>query len=240
MKRVLIQLRRSVSLVLIVLATTAFVSAQITGKVTDAESGEPLVGAYLSFVDAKGGAITDENGEFSTKVTTGATKFRVSYIGYTAQTFEIGNQTFFEIKLKAEDALDEVLVIAYGTQKKSDKTGAVTQVTSEELNKGMVTDPIQGMQGKAAGVNVSKQGGDPNGGFSVNIRGSASITGGTGPLYVVDGVVGVDPTTINPDDIASFNVLKDAASTSLYGTQGSNGGYHHNNQRWKFQRRSVC
>lgn len=223
MKNVLNEIKRSALIVLIVLTTAVFASAQITGKVTDAKSGEPLVGAFLSFIDAKGGAITDENGEFSTKVTTGATQFKVSYIGYTSQTFEIGSQTYFEIKLKSEDALDEVLVIAYGTQKKSDKTGAVTQVTAEELNKGMVTDPIQGMQGKAAGVNVSKQGGDPNGGFSVNIRGSASITGGTGPLYVVDGVVGVDPTTINPDDIASFNVLKDAASTSLYGTQGSNG-----------------
>ena len=215
---------RLLSAVAVIFSFSALISAQtISGTVTDKENRLPLVGAYLAFTDAKGGAITDESGAFTMKVTSGATKFKVSYIGYTTQIFEIGTQTKYDIKLVAEDKLGEVIVIAYGTQKKSDKTGAVTQVTAEELNKGRVTDPIQGMQGKAAGVNVSKQGGDPNAGFSVNIRGSASITGGTGPLYVVDGVVGVDPTTINPDDIATFNVLKDAASTSLYGTQGSNG-----------------
>lgn len=205
------------------ICTLSFAQTSISGTVTDSETNEALVGAYITPVGAKGGAISDVDGKFKLNVPTGVSQIKVSFVGYPDQTLDIGNQTVFEVKLTSEDKLDEVIVIAYGTQKKSDKTGAVTQVSSDELNKGRVTDPIQGMQGKAAGVNVSKQGGDPNAGFSVNIRGSASITGGTGPLYVVDGVVGIDPTTINPDDIASFNVLKDAASTSLYGTQGSNG-----------------
>jgi TonB-dependent starch-binding outer membrane protein SusC len=204
-------------------ASLSFAQTTITGTVTDSETAEPLVGAYIVPIGGTGGAIADEKGEFSLKPTPGTTAIKISFVGYTDQTLDLGNQTVFTIKLISEDNLDEVLIIAYGTQKKSDKTGAVTQVTADELNKGRITDPIQGMQGKAAGVNVSKQGGDPNAGFSVNIRGSASITGGTGPLYVVDGVIGIDPTTINPDDIASFNILKDAASTSLYGTQGSNG-----------------
>ncbi|MDA8886515.1 SusC/RagA family TonB-linked outer membrane protein [Bacteroidia bacterium] len=204
-------------------SSTVFGQTNITGSVIDSETSDPLVGAYVLPVGAKGGGVTDESGKFAITLPLGATAFKVNFIGYTEQVTEIGTQRDFPVSLQPEDRLDEVLVIAYGTQKKSDKTGAVAQVTAKELNKGRVTDPIQGLQGKAAGVNVSKQGGDPNSGFSVNIRGAASINGGSGPLYVVDGVVGINPTTLNPEDIASFNVLKDAASTSLYGTQGSNG-----------------
>ncbi len=222
MKKTLLQYSKHFLSVLF-LAYSSVAFAQIKGKVTDSENGEPLVGAYLTTVEVPGGAITDEKGEFTMKVNEGAKNFKVSYIGYTSRTFEIGNQTYFDIQLTAEDKLDEVLVIGYSVQKKSDKTGAVTQVSAEELNKGRLTDPIQGLQGKAAGVNVSKQGGDPNAGFSVNIRGAAGLTSGTGPLYVVDGVVGVDPTTINPDDIESFNVLKDAASAAIYGSRAANG-----------------
>ncbi len=216
---------RALSLTCLALTISLFTFAQtkISGTITDQETNEPLVGAYVVPVDASGGAISTPEGKFELTLPENVTQFKISFVGYSDQTIDVGNQRVFDIKMVSEDKLDEVIVIAYGTQKKSDKTGAVTQVTSEELNKGRITDPIQGMQGKAAGVNVSKQGGDPNAGFDVNIRGSASITGGTGPLYVVDGVVGVDPTTLNPDDIATFNVLKDAASTSLYGTQGSNG-----------------
>jgi len=216
-------LRVSLLLLVMFLITTVHAQSKISGTIQDSENNEPLVGAYVTPVGAKGGAISDTEGKFELNVPAGVSSIKVSFVGYMDQILAVGNQTVFDIKMVSDDKLDEVLVIAYGTQKKSDKTGAVTQVTAEELNKGRITDPIQGMQGKAAGVNISKQGGDPNAGFSVNIRGSASLTGGTGPLYVVDGVVGVDITTINPDDIASINVLKDAASTSLYGTQGSNG-----------------
>ena len=208
---------------LVACAQMGYAQTVISGTVTDKDTKEPLVGAYVLPIGNKGGSITDVNGNFSLNITNQTSQFKVTFVGYTTKTLTIGDQRTFNVRMVSEDKLDEVLVIAYGTQKKSDKTGAVTQVSSEELNKGRITDPIQGMQGKAAGVNISKQGGDPNGAFSVNIRGAASITGGTGPLYVVDGVVGVDPTTLNPDDIESFNILKDAASTSLYGTQGSNG-----------------
>ncbi|HRO73740.1 MAG TPA: TonB-dependent receptor plug domain-containing protein, partial [Saprospiraceae bacterium] len=119
--------------------------------------------------------------------------------------------------------IDEVLVIGYGTIKKTDKTGAVASVTSNELNTGRLSDPIEALQGKAAGVTISRQGGDPNSGFSVNIRSASSFTSGTNPLFVVDGVPGVDPTTIAPSDIASYNILKDASSTAIYGSRGANG-----------------
>jgi iron complex outermembrane receptor protein len=203
--------------------TVAFGQTKITGTVSDEESNEKLIGAYVVPVNSNGGAITDDLGNFNLTVPAGVKSIKISFVGYDDQTLLLGTKTRFDVKMASADKLGEVIVIAYGTQKKSDKTGAVTQVTSEELNKGRITDPIQGMQGKAAGVNVSKQGGDPNKGFTVNIRSSGSLTGSTDPLYVVDGVVGIDPTTLNPDDIASFNILKDAASTSLYGTQGANG-----------------
>ncbi len=215
--------RGSVLLFALFLAAFSYAQSQITGSIQDADTKEALVGAYVTPEGAKGGAISDTEGKFTMTVPAGVSSIKISFVGYTTQIIELGNQTNFSVFMVSEDKLDEVLVIAYGTQKKSDKTGAVTQVTADELIKGRVTDPIQGIQGKAAGVNVSKQGGDPNGGFSVNIRSSASVTGSTDPLYVVDGVVGIDPTTINPDDIESFNILKDAASTSLYGTQGANG-----------------
>lgn len=215
--------RGSVLLFALFLAAFSYAQSQITGSIQDADTKEALVGAYVTPEGAKGGAISDTEGKFTMTVPAGVSSIKISFVGYTTQIIELGNQTNFSVFMVSEDKLDEVLVIAYGTQKKSDKTGAVTQVTADELIKGRVTDPIQGIQGKAAGVNVSKSGGDPNKGFSVNIRSSASVTGSTDPLYVVDGVVGIDPTTINPDDIASFNILKDAASTSLYGTQGANG-----------------
>ena len=215
--------RKGLMMIILSLAYASYSQTNISGTISDNFTKEPLVGAYVLPINGQGGAISDLDGKFTLEINESVKQFKVTFVGYTPQTIDISNQTKFQILLVSEDKLDEVLVIAYGTQKKSDKTGAVTQVTSKELNKGRITDPIQGMQGKAAGVNISKQGGDPNGAFSVNIRGAASITGGTGPLYVVDGVVGIDPTTLNPDDIESFNILKDAASTSLYGTQGSNG-----------------
>jgi len=115
------------------------------------------------------------------------------------------------------------VVIGYGVQKKSDRTGAVVQITAEELNSGSITDPIQSMQGKASGVMITRKGGDPNSGFSVRVRGAAGFEAKTEPLYVIDGIPGVDASTIAPEDIETFNVLKDAASTAIYGSRGANG-----------------
>ncbi len=195
----------------------------LKGIVTDGATNEPLVGANILVPSTSIGTVTDIDGKFELKVPETATELEFRFIGYQAQTITIGDKSSFDIKLSAGELLEDVIIIGYGTQKKSDKTGAVASVTAEELNKGRLSDPIQSMQGKAAGVIVSKQGGDPNEGFSVNIRGAAGLTTGTGPLYVVDGVPGVDPTTLNPDDIASFNVLKDASSTAIYGSRGANG-----------------
>ncbi|MBK6564028.1 MAG: SusC/RagA family TonB-linked outer membrane protein [Saprospiraceae bacterium] len=195
----------------------------ITGTVIDANSNEPLIAANISVPGSTQGSITDFDGNFTIEINDQVKVLEISYIGYTTQNLNLTNQTNYIIKLLQGKVLDEVLVIGYSVIKKSDKTGAVTSVSSDELNTGRLSDPIEALQGKAAGVTVSKQGGDPNSGFSVNIRGAASFTSGTGPLFVVDGVPGVDPTTIAPTDIASYNVLKDAASTAIYGARGANG-----------------
>ena len=196
----------------------------ITGNVSDAETSEGLVGASVVVTGTTTGTITDFDGNFELTIPEDAEQLSFSFVGYTSQTIAIDEGDQYDIQLATDEAiLEEVIVIGYGTLKKSDKTGAVVAVDADELNQGLISDPIQGLQGKAAGVNISKTGSDPNAGFNVNIRGAASFTAGTGPLYVVDGVVGVDPTTINPDDIESFNVLKDASSTAIYGSRGSNG-----------------
>lgn len=211
------------ALLLMCCCTLIYAQKNISGTVFDSQTNETLIGANVVVTNTTTGTSTDVNGAFSFSIPNDAKRLEISYIGYETQTIEIGNRSNFSIALKSASILDEVVVIGYGTQKKSDKTGAVTQVKSDELNVGRLSDPIQALQGKAAGVVVSKKGGDPNEGFSVNIRGASSFTANTDPLFVVDGVVDVDPTTINQDDIESYNVLKDASSTAIYGAKGSNG-----------------
>jgi iron complex outermembrane receptor protein len=194
----------------------------ITGTVFG-DDGETIPGVSVLVKGTTTGTMTDGTGAYSLTVNDDASTLVFSYIGLETQELQItGNVLNCTLKL-AETEIDEVLVVAYGTMKKSDKTGAVSNVTADEFNTGVVTDPIQSIQGKVAGVRITKQGGDPNSGFSVKIRGAASFGSGTGPLYVVDGVPGVDPTTIAVEDIESFNVLKDVSSTAIYGAQGANG-----------------
>lgn len=211
--------------VVVFLFMSGWVSGQrvIKGVVVDAINNEPLIGANILIPGTSVGTITDIDGNFDLNIGNNVTELQFSYAGYTTQNLVLGAENEYRVLLSPGKLLEEVVVIGYGVIKKSDKTGAVTSVGAEELNTGRLSDPIEALQGKAAGVTVSKQGGDPNAGFSVNIRGAASFTSGTGPLFVVDGVPGVDPTTIAPTDIESYNVLKDAASTSIYGARGANG-----------------
>ncbi len=196
---------------------------QVTGKITDAKEGSTLPGATVLVKGTTTGTLTDIDGNFTIKVNTGSTLV-FSFIGYFPQEVVITNQRVLNISLQQEATnLDEVIVIGYGTQKKSDRTGAIAHVTSGELNQGSLTDPIQGLQGKASGVIISKKGGDPNAGFAVKIRGSSGFESNTQPLFVIDGIPNADPTSIAPEDIESYNILKDAASTAIYGSQGANG-----------------
>ena len=153
----------------------------LSGKVIDSKTQEALVGAIVKLVKANSIVVTDSEGNFTIQSTMDADEILFAYTGYETIQMPIGGQNYFSINLVPGKLLDEVILIGYGSQKKSDKTGAVMSVNSNELNIGGLSDPIQGLQGKVAGVTISKQGGDPNAGFTVNIRGAAGLTSGTGP-----------------------------------------------------------
>lgn len=203
----------------------------IEGVVTD-ESGEPLVGATISIKGATSGTLTDVDGNFNISVDEGDILI-VSYIGYVTKEVLVGNQNNLVIRLAADAAvLDDVVVVAYGTQKKSDVTGAIGGVDSDEFNQGVVTNPGQLLQGKVAGVNVSSVSGEPGAAQNVIIRGIGSLRSGTTPLYVIDGFVLDNSATgvannplnfINPSDIERIDVLKDASAAAIYGARASNG-----------------
>jgi TonB-linked SusC/RagA family outer membrane protein len=197
--------------------------ANVGGTITDKANGSPMPGVTVIIKGTTKGVISDIDGKYSLKAeNTDVLVF--SFVGYLSQEAQVNGRAIIDVALSEETKqIDELIVIGYGTQKKSDKTGAVAHITSEELNTGAMTDPIQSIQGKLSGVSISKKGGDPNSGFAVTIRGAISISGSTDPLYVIDGIPGADPTTIASEDIESYNVLKDASSTAIYGSRGSNG-----------------
>ena len=216
----------------------------VTGRVTDASSGEPLAGATIVAVDEGFSTTTNEEGRYAITVRSLRGSLSVSYIGYEGQELALEGRTTLNISLVASDsALEEVVVVGYGTVKKSDLTGTVSSVKVDDLSQGVVSATDQLLIGKASGVNVVQGDGEPGAGFSINIRGSASITASNEPLYVIDGVpldndreiaqngIGVGNTrtprnplaSLNPGDIASIEVLKDASAAAIYGSRGANG-----------------
>ncbi|MBS4056222.1 MAG: SusC/RagA family TonB-linked outer membrane protein [Bacteroidales bacterium] len=204
-------------------------TGSVSGMVKDKSSGETMPGANVLIKGTLIGQSADFDGKFLiADIPVGTVEIEASFVGYLPVTKTIviteGKTLMVNFDLTPDAvALEETVVIGYGVQKKSDKTGAISHVTADELNQGSLTDPIQGLQGKAAGVLITKKGGDPNAGFSVRIRGSAGYESNTQPLFVIDGVPNADPTAIASEDIESYNVLKDAASTAIYGSQGANG-----------------
>jgi len=206
-------------------ATFRRVDVTVQGQVRD-DQGNPLPGATVVLKGATGvGASSDAEGRFSLTVPTGNETLVVSSIGYVAQEVAIGGRTTLSIRLVTDNkSLDEVVVVGYGTQKRSDVTGAVGSVSSKELEERPIVNVAQGLQGRVAGVDVSLNSGQPGSNPLIRVRGYGSINAGNNPLYVVDGVfwdAGI--TSLNPNDIASIEVLKDASATAIYGAQGSNG-----------------
>lgn len=205
--------------------------AIVKGIVTD-ETGEALIGASVSIKGTVTGTITDIDGSFSINASEGDILV-FSYIGYISKEITLGNQTNLTVELAADiTQLDDVVVVAYGVQKKSDVTGAISSTKSEDFNKGVVVNPGQLLQGKVAGVNVTNTSGEPGAAQDVIIRGIGSLRSGTTPLYVVDGFVLDNTTTglasnplnfINPQDIESMDVLKDASAAAIYGARAANG-----------------
>ncbi|MDE6380043.1 MAG: TonB-dependent receptor [Muribaculaceae bacterium] len=204
-----------------VLGGVAAQAAIVKGTVTD-EAGEPLIGATVMVAGTNNGTATDFDGNFSIDVEQGKT-IHVSYVGYLSQDVKVkGND--LKIVLKEDNALlDEVVVVGYGTMKRKDLTGSITTVNSKELNVGAYTDPGQLLQGKVPGL-VVVQNSDPNGGVnSLTLRGASTLNGSTEPLYVVDGIPGVNLNLIPPSEIESIDVLRDASATAIYGSKAANG-----------------
>lgn len=204
----------------------------VKGTIVD-QAGEPVIGAMVAEVGTTNGAITDIQGGFALNVKDDAAVLEISYIGYKTIT-KVANVTDFGRIVLEEDvmALDELVVIGYGTVKKNDMTGSVIAVKAEELNRGAVTSPQEMLRGKVPGVNIVSGNGAPGAGSEIRIRGGASLSANNNPLIVIDGVpiaedagVGMSNVlaTVNPNDIETFTVLKDASATAIYGSRASNG-----------------
>lgn len=213
-------------LILLALAGTQAALAQqvsVSGTVTDT-SGEPLIGASIVIKGQQTGATTDIDGQFTIQATAGAV-LQVSYVGYRTKDVRIDGRTTLDIILEENtEVLNEVVVIGYGTMDKKELTSAISHVSEKDFLSVSSLDPSMMIQGKVPGVSITNTGaGDPNNQASIQIRGVSSRDAGLGPLIVVDGVPGGNLTNINPNDIASFDILKDGAASAIYGTRGSNG-----------------
>ena len=210
--------------VLLLFPLFMFAQQTIKGTVTDALSNASLPGVDIIIKGTTRGTSTDFDGNFTLENVNKGDVLVFSYLGFKTQEVTVASSTTINVVLhESSETLEEVVIVGYGEVKKKDKTGAAIKVSAADLNQGTLVDPIQAIQGKAAGVSITKQGGDPNAGFNVRIRGAAGFAAGGDPLYVVNGVRGVDITTIAPEDIISFDILKDAASTAIYGADGANG-----------------
>ena len=214
MKRVLL------SSALLLVSTLTFAQSKVSGTVKDA-NGEPLIGVSVMEVGTNNGAVTDMNGNYTLNVKPGA-KLKLSYIGFTPKTVKAGSNS--QIVLQEDNtALNEVVVVGYGTMRRKDVTSSITTVKAEDLNQGVFTDPGQMLQGKVPGLVVSSTA-DPNGSPTITLRGASTLrTGAMSPYYVVDGIPGVDISIVSPEDIESIDVLRDATATAIYGSKAANG-----------------
>ncbi|MBN2660189.1 MAG: TonB-dependent receptor [Tannerellaceae bacterium] len=195
---------------------------KINGVVKDSK-GEAVIGANVVVKGTTNGTITDIDGKYSLDVPAGAV-LQVSYIGYLSKEVTVGSQPVVNIELLEDSqSLDEVVVVGYGTQRKSDVTGSISVATSEDILKTSSFDALAGLKGKASGVNIFTNSGQPGGSTRVMIRGIGTINSSSNPLYVVDGVVMEDFQFLNPNDIERIEVLKDASATAIYGARGANG-----------------
>ncbi len=211
-------------MMLFVSATAMAQSVTVTGTVTD-QTGEVVIGASILEKGTSNGTITDFDGNFAITVDANATLV-ISYVGYQTQEVALKGKKVVNVVM-SEDAqlLDEVVAVGYGSQTKKEITGSVSSVKAEDFNKGSFNSAEGLLQGKVAGLTMSKDGGgDPtNRGFSVQIRGTGSLTGSTTPLYIIDGVPGASMNNINPNDIESMDVLKDGSAAAIYGTRANAG-----------------
>ena len=196
----------------------------ISGRITDAKTGETLIGVSVHLKGTTLGVSTDANGKFSLNISGNNVVLIINSVGYLKQEITVGNQTQVSIKLSPDEtALNEVVVIGYGTVKKRDLTGSVVSVKGAEIAKVPSSNPLESIQGKVPGVDITRTNGSASSGVNIAIRGNRSITANNGPLIIVDGVQYASLQDLSPNDIASMEILKDASSTAIYGSRGANG-----------------
>ncbi len=221
-------------IILALLAQISFAQDRvITGKVTDSKDGSPVVGASVVAKDSRNGATTSADGTFRVSVPASVNALIVSSVGFATKEVSIEGKTSVDVSLVVVNAsMGEVVVVAYGTRRRGDLTGSVTAVSAKDFQKGNINSPEQLLQGKVAGLQITTGGGSAGGGSRIRIRGGASLNASNDPLIVIDGVPvegnGVAGSanllnSINPNDIESMTVLKDASATALYGSRASNG-----------------
>ncbi|UXX79074.1 TonB-dependent receptor [Reichenbachiella carrageenanivorans] len=202
--------------------TVALEQIEISGRVTD-ETGTGLPGATIIEKGTSNGSVTDFNGDYKISVSEGAT-LAISYIGYLSKEVPVSGRSTIDVQLDPDaEQLEEVVVVGYGTQKKSDLTGAISQITAEDFREQPVFRVEDAMKGRAAGVAITNPAGTPGGDIKIRIRGANSITGNNDPLIVIDGVIGGSLSSLNTSDIQSIDVLKDASASAIYGARGANG-----------------
>ena len=197
----------------------------ITGTITDAKTGEKMQGVSITADHQKQGTVTKADGTYTLKVSTNSQTLNFSFVGYTARSVPINGQTIIDILLDPQSGtLNDVVLIGYGTQRKKDLTGSIVSISAKDVDQIPITRPDQMIQGRASGVQVIQTNSAPGGNISIRIRGTNSINSSNEPLFVVDGFPGAgDLNTINPGDIESIEILKDASATAIYGSRGANG-----------------
>lgn len=208
---------------LLCIAYGSAVAQSVSGKITGSD-GSPLIGATVVAKGTTVGTFTNDEGEYSLDVPSGVTNLLVSYIGFKTADIAIDGRSTVNITMEEEVSfLDEVVVTGYGTLKGKEVTGSISSVKAKDFNVGNISDPAQLLQGKVAGLTITRPGSDPNGNFSIRLRGLSTIGASTEPLIVIDGVLGGDLNSVAPEDIAAIDVLKDGSAAAIYGTRGASG-----------------
>ncbi|MFT6485461.1 MAG: iron complex outermembrane receptor protein, partial [Neolewinella sp.] len=224
MKLISNHIMRGCLFAMLVLFTGVLVAqTQVTGTITDAENGDPLIGASILITGTSTGTVTDFDGNYSINVPADAKSVTVSYTGFATQVVPVAGQSVINVELGAGELLDEIVVVGYGTITQKQVTSAVTTIDAKDFQAGDITDPAQLIQGKVAGLTISKVGGNVNGGSTIRLRGLSSFGANSSPLIIIDGVVGANLNTVDPADIESINVLKDGSAAAIYGIQASAG-----------------
>jgi len=206
---------------LFLFSTASGIYSQTISGVVNGEDG-PLPGATIQIKGTDTGVTTDFDGNFSVEANQKDILI-ISFIGYASQEVTINDQNDLTIFLTSDSLLDEVVLTGYGTQKKEELTSAITSISSEDFNGGNINDPQQLLQGKVAGLNIARVGGDPNQPFNIRLRGLSTFGANAEPLVIIDGVIGGSLDSVDPADIESVNVLKDASASAIFGTRGSSG-----------------